>query len=115
MTSPLKDSSSVFLLQHMLFKSQSMYVKQYLMQGDSTEYLRTNPGPAWREKLAAFAKYYADVQARANKIGATVVVAVMPERAQAALISMNEWPDGVDPYALGRDVRSIVTRQGGTY
>jgi hypothetical protein len=113
--SNLKDSRPIFLLQHLLFESQSMYVKQYLLQSEATVYLRTDPGAEWRQKLATFAGYFADIQARAKAIGATVVVVMMPERAQAALLSMGDWPDGVDPYALGRDVRAIVTREGGTY
>jgi len=115
LVSTLDDTRSVFLLQHILFKSQSQYVRQYLMQSDASEYLQTEPTAAWVRNLAHFAGYFADVQAQADSIGATVVVVILPERAQAAMISMNEWPTGFDPYKLGDEVRSIVMSYGGTY
>jgi hypothetical protein len=40
---------------------------------------------------------------------------MVPTRAQAAMISMGEWPDGFDPFALGKELGSIITSHGGTY
>jgi hypothetical protein len=106
---------SILMLRHLLFQSQSQYVKQYLSQSDTTEYLRTENTVGWRLLLAHFARYYTDVQAKANSVGAIVVVSTLPERAQAAMISMKEWPAGFDPYKFGDDLRAIVIREGGTY
>jgi hypothetical protein len=111
----LNETRTVFLLQHEIFQSQSQFVKQYLMQRDASEYLRSEHTAEFADHLASFARYFSDVQAQANSIGATVVVVVLPERAQAAMISMQQWPDGFDPYKLGRDVDAIVTSRGGTY
>ncbi len=113
--SRLNETRSVFLLQHMLFKSETQYVKQYLMGGESSGYLRSEFSATWLVNLHKFDLYYADVQARANSIGAVLVVVMLPARAQAAMISMNEWPAGFDPYKLGDEVRSIVIGHGGTY
>jgi hypothetical protein len=40
---------------------------------------------------------------------------LLPNRAQAAMISMGEWPAGYDPYKLDAELRSIVTSHGGIY
>jgi hypothetical protein len=114
-TNELNGTRSVFLIQHAIFESQSQFVKQYLLQPESSDYLRSNESPALRAHLESFARYYADVQAQANSIGVPVVVVLLPERAQAAMISMKQWPEGFDPYKLGDEVRSIVTASGGIY
>jgi hypothetical protein len=114
-TSSLDKTRSVFLLQHLLFQSQSLYVDRYLMRGESSDYLRDMPTEFWRENLKKFERYYAEVQMQANEVGAAVVVVMLPARAQAAMISMNEWPAGFDPYKLDDEVRTIVLNHGGTY
>jgi hypothetical protein len=111
----LNDTRIVFVLQHEMFKSQSLFVKQYLMQPEASDYLRSVHSAEFSDDLASFARYFADVQARANSIGATVVVVLLPERAQAAMISTQQWPAGFDPYKLGGELRDIVTSRGGTY
>jgi hypothetical protein len=47
--------------------------------------------------------------------GVPLVVTLVPNRAQAAMISMGEWPAGYDPYKLDNELRSIIEKQGGTY
>lgn len=39
----------------------------------------------------------------------------VPNRAQAAMISMGKWAAGYDPYKFGEELRAIITRHGGTY
>jgi hypothetical protein len=85
------------------------------MRGESSDYLRDTPSEVWQQNLEKFGHYFADVQAQANQVGAVVVVVMLPSRAQAAMISMGDWPHGYDPYRLEGKVRSIVTSHGGTY
>jgi len=40
---------------------------------------------------------------------------LVPNRAQAAMISMGEWPVGFDPYRLDHELDSIITSHGGIY
>jgi hypothetical protein len=40
---------------------------------------------------------------------------MLPERGQAAMISMGEWPTGFDPYKIGSQVKAIIQSHGGTY
>jgi len=109
------DTRTSFLLQHYLYESPSQYVKHFLMQGDDAEFLRVNPNPRWQKDLHEFAGYDADLEAKAHAAGIPFVVVLLPDRAQAAMISMGQWPDGYDPYKLGEDLRSIVEGHGGTY
>jgi hypothetical protein len=103
------------LLQHFLYQSQSHYVKTFLRRGDGTEFLKTEPSERWQSDLKEFAGYDADVQAKARAAGIPLVVVILPNRVQAAMISMGQWPDGFDPYKFGNDVRSILENNGGTY
>jgi hypothetical protein len=44
------------------------------------------------------------------------VAVLVPDRTQAALISMTgHSPKGFDPYKVGKEVSSIIVRHGGTY
>ena len=44
-----------------------------------------------------------------------LVAALLPQRAQAAMISRSRWPAGFDPYKLDNELRSMVVSHGGTY
>jgi hypothetical protein len=68
-----------------------------------------------RQALQDFDSYAGDMEARANAAGVPLVIVLLPYRAHAAMISMGEWPAGYDPYKLDQDMRTIVTRHGGTY
>jgi hypothetical protein len=108
-------SKAGILVQHYLFQSQSEYVKLYLERGSQSGFLKAEPDSDWRYRLEKFDGYAADFEGRANAAGVPVIVALVPNRAQAALISMGKWPPGYDPYKLGEEVRAIVTSHGGTY
>jgi hypothetical protein len=49
------------LLQHYFYKSQTQYLKHYLMQGESAAFLRTDLSPTLRENLASFDNYVGDL------------------------------------------------------
>jgi hypothetical protein len=105
-----------FLLRHFLWKSQSQYVKSYLMAPDSMSgFLRTELSPEWKMRLRMFDRDATDMERQATKAGVPFVGVLVPIRAQAAMISMGDWPEGYDPYRLGNDVRAIVTGHGGIY
>jgi hypothetical protein len=57
----------------------------------------------------------ADIEGRAKDAGVPIVVVLVPNRAQAAMLSMNNWPAGYNPYKLDDELRSIVTCHGGIY
>jgi GDSL-like lipase/acylhydrolase family protein len=102
------------MLQHFLYESQSLAVKNYL-KGPEAGYLKADPDAEWRSALQDFDKYFGDMEARANAAGVPLAVVLLPYRAHAAMISMGEWPVGYDPYKFDEQMRRIVMRHGGTY
>jgi hypothetical protein len=110
----LDQTRSVFLLRHLLYLSQSQYVQHYVLSGERG-FLEANSSAAWQVALGEFNGYVADLLAKANAAGVPMVVTVLPQRAQAAMISRAEWPANVNPYKVSDDVRSVVKHNGGIY
>jgi len=106
--------TSVVLLRHLLDRNQSQYVKSYLANPDA-EFLNANPGAGWQSNLTRFGADYEQIEAQARAAGVPLVVVLIPNRAQAAMISMGKWPSGADPFRLDEDLRSIVSGRGGIY
>jgi stress-induced morphogen len=102
------------LLQHYLYESQSEYVKLFLT-GPSAEFLKTTPDTKFQVSVGKFDDYAADVEVRAKAAGVPIVAVLVPNRAQAAMVSMGKWPAGFDPYRLDGEIHSIISRHGGTF
>lgn len=108
-------SKAGMLIQHYIFLSQSEYLRLYLARGAQSGFLDAEPDSDWRHRLELFNGYVADFEGQASAAGVPVIVTLVPNRAQAAMISMGQWPPGYDPYKLGEEVRDIVVSHGGTY
>jgi hypothetical protein len=103
-------------LQHFLNRGQSHYLKSYLMQPDSSiGFLRAEPSAEWQSWLRQADSYATELAARAHAAGVPLVAVLVPDRAQAAMISMGEWPGGVDPYKLDDELRAMIVSHGGIY
>jgi hypothetical protein len=111
------DDRANLLMRHLLYESQSEYVKFYLYGSMKSlaGFLRAEPTPEWQDHLQGTDACAADIEARTRAAGVPLVAVLLPNLAQAAMISMNEWPSGYDPYRLDRELRTIVTSHGGTY
>jgi hypothetical protein len=104
------------LLQHYLYESQSQYVRSYLMGRDPNQgFLRTEPSVQWRINLQEFERDAAAIEGQAKAAGVPLAAVLVPDRAQAAMISMGVWPTGFDPYKLNDELRPIIVRHGGIY
>lgn len=110
-----KKSRAVFLVQHLVYQSQSLYVKSYLHGGEDAGAFQLQPNPEWQGYMEHFESYAAELENRANSAGVPFVAVMVPERVQAAMISMGEWPAGYSPFKLDNELRNIITRHGGTY
>jgi hypothetical protein len=110
----LDSTKTKYLLEHFLNESRSMYVESHL-QGPEAEFLRAEPSAEWESHLRLFDSYAAEIEERARAAGVPMVIALVPWRVQAAMLSMDEFPKGCDPYKLNGELRAIVTRHGGTY
>ena len=109
-------SRAGFLLQHFLYESQSLYVESYLRsEDDKSGFLKADLSARWRNNLRLTEVDAADIESRAEAAGVPFVVVPLPNRAQAAMISMGQWPSGYDPYKLDDELRAIIERHGGTY
>jgi hypothetical protein len=109
------DSSIAALMQRYIFESKSQYIKSSLMEGDASGYLESMPRAEWRRRLRQFDGDAADIAARAQAAGVPFIAVLVPNRVQAAMISMSEWPAGYDPYTLDHELRTIIERHGGAY
>jgi hypothetical protein len=107
---------SIIMLKHYLYQSQSIYIKQYLMGvGDRLDFLSIQPNVTWSDNLRKFDGYENEIEGRTKMAGIPLVATFIPNRAQAAMISMGTWPQGYDPYILNAELRTIVESHGGIY
>jgi hypothetical protein len=106
---------TAILLRHFLYTSQSLYMQSFLMGGEEAEFLRIAPNVEWQQKLRQFDNDAADAAARSKSAGVPFAAVLVPNRAQAAMISMGKWPAGYDPYKFDGELRSSVTGHGGIY
>lgn len=112
----LKDLRFRTLLTHCLYGSPSLYVKSYLMNPDETVgFLKEDWSPQWNQNLNDFDAYAAQIVGRAKAAGVPLVAVLIPNRAQAAMISSGSWPPGYDPYKIDNELRAVITRGGGEY
>jgi hypothetical protein len=106
---------TVFLFEHFLYQNDYEYVKSFLATGNDTEFLQAKPDKTWQGHLREFDRYVSDVEARAAEAGIPVIATVLPSRIEATLISLGQWPSGLDPFKFGEEVRSTFEKHGGTY
>jgi len=124
-TETLDKTEVPLVLRHFLYQSQSIFVNANIkVAGDETStyggeeetgFLRSEPNQSWKNHLMEFDKYAADIEGRAKAANIPFVAVLVPNRPQAALISMGEWPRGYDPYKLSDELRSIILSHGGIY
>jgi hypothetical protein len=111
-----RGSPSGILLQHILYANRNLYLKSYLMGSDSEGgFLRAIPSAEWQNNLRQFDLVVDGIERQAKDAGVPLVAVLVPNRAQAAMISMGEWPAGYDPYKLDDELRGIIQSHGGTY
>ena len=109
-------TSTGLILEHFLYESQTEYVNSYLRNDDAEAgFLNAEPSARWQKYLWNFDKDVADISAKAKAAGVPLVVVLLPNRAQAAMISIGQWPAAYDPYKLSNEIRSIVVAHGGIY
>jgi hypothetical protein len=109
------DTASGILVRSCLYQNRSEYVSLYLRGGLQAEFLRERSDPEWQDLLQRFDRYAAEFGGAARAAGVPLLVVLVPNRVQAAMIAMGEWQEGYDPYKLGEELRDIVTSHGGTY
>jgi hypothetical protein len=109
-------SRAFFMIQHWLYKSDSIYLSHSLTGTDEyASSLQDKPAKDWEDKLRAFDTYTAQMSARAKAANVPFVVTALPRHAQIVMIAAGLAPSGVDPYAFGEQIKDVVEKDGGTY
>jgi hypothetical protein len=104
-------------LKDLMYESPSLYVQSSLKGTDyDKDFLRSESTAEWDRERREFDSSAANVEGQARKAGIPLVVTLVPDRTQAAMISMmDQCPKGFDPYKLGDELRTIIVSHGGTY
>ena len=108
---------AAILLKDLIYESPSHYVQSSLMGADyNKDFLKSESSAKWNKELKEFDSSAANIEGQARKAGIPLVAMLVPDRTQAAMISMmDECPKGFDPYKLGNELRTIIVSHGGTY
>ena len=112
-----EQSRTAVILKHFLLANESSgeYVKSFLENDNEAGFLRAQPNSKWQHLLSVFQNDAAEFAQRAKRAGVPFVVVLIPNRAQAAMVSMGRWPEGYDPYKLDNELREMVQANGGIY
>ena len=108
-------SASAVLLRYVLRGNQIQYVQSYLESGRDAGFLKNEPDAKWQGYLRQFEIDEEAVKTQAHTEGVPLAVVLLPNRAQAAMLSMGYSQNGFSPYTLDGKLRSIVERDGGIY
>ena len=110
-------SRSALMLRHFLVSSEppNQYVESYLKNEDDAEFLKIVPSAEWQQQLQNFETQAERFEAQARMSGVPFVGVLVPNRAQAAMISTNSWPSDYDPYRLDHELRKVIENNGGIY
>ena len=114
-TTALGESRSNLLGDYVFFSSRDQYLKQALAPGSPTEYLKSDPTIAWQSKLKQLDRDIADLTEHTFAAGIPLAITVIPRRAQAAMISQGNWPDGFDPYLFGEQMKVMAEHHHAIY
>ena len=114
-SSEAMNQSTGSLLRVLLYHIRTLYVRNFLMRRDDSDFLKLRPGPEWEVKMKHFESYAEVIQERARASGVPVAVTLLPNRAQAAMLSMGSWPEGSDPYKTDTEVRAILAKHGAIF
>jgi hypothetical protein len=110
-------SRTSVILEHYLIMSESpnQYVESYLQNGRDVDFLKTEPSARWQDLLENLEGQAEGFEKQAHDANIPFVAVLLPNRAQAAMISTNSWPRGYDPYKLDDELRTVIEAHGGTF
>jgi hypothetical protein len=100
----------VKLYRHYTYRDTDLYVRMFLRNTDSADYLRPPFSAAWEQRLAATEIVLADMSAKARAAGVPLALLFTPSRAQAAILARPGRFGAVDASALPRRLREISAR-----
>ena len=109
-------SKSDMMLRSELNGSPSQLVNSYLQGPDYINgFLKSQYSQDWDARLSSFDRISEDILSRAAAAKLPVVAMMLPVATQAQMASLADPPAGWDAFKLDREVRSIITKHGGTF
>jgi hypothetical protein len=111
----LTESRTVLVYQRFLFQNTDIFLRLYMTYGDNADLFRQPLTPAWQRRFAHFDLIIGDMAAKLRAAGVPLVIIAVPSRPEAALLSSKQLPPNVDPFAFGRQIEMIASRQGAGY
>jgi hypothetical protein len=112
----LMDSRTVLVAEHFFFQNKEAYLRLYLgSYGDKADFLRQPLTQAWQRRYKDLNLLIGGMASKAQMAGVPFVVIPLPSRAEAALLSANERPPNIDPFAFGREIEKIASDHGAAF
>jgi hypothetical protein len=108
----VEHSSAGVATLHFLFQNPATFMRLYLLSGEHAAYLRTTLSPVWDSRLKACDIVFAEMARKAHNANVPIALVEVPSLAQVSLVSMNNMPPGLDPYAFNQRLRRISERHG---
>lgn len=108
---PLKQSRTMYMLQHYAFQDTETYLNLYLLYGDKVGYLNKDFSPIWKARFANFDVLLADMVAKTKQAGVPLVVLAGPVASQIALDN-DEPRAGMSADAFPNEIRRIAGKYG---
>ena len=109
---PLKQSRSIYMLQHQLYMDPATYIKLYLLYGDSgSGYLKNSFSPGWQRNIQNLDSLVAAMARKTEAAHIPLVILTVPAAAQVALQS-SAPRIGLDPEAFARQISSVASAHG---
>jgi hypothetical protein len=115
LTDLVGSSSSMVAAQHYLFQDRRTFVRLYMLHGEDADFLRVPLSPAWQARLADLEILLTGMVTKAKAKNVPVLMISAPMRIQAALLSPDTAPPGVDPFMIGRSMAATAVRAGGLF
>ena len=106
---------TVLVAQHYLFRNKDTFLRMYMLYGDKADFLRQPFTAAWQQRFADLDLIISDMAAKVRVAGVPLIVIPVPSRAQAALLSSQQRPPHVDPFAFGFQIETIASNHGAAY
>jgi hypothetical protein len=109
---PIKQSRTMYMLQHQLYQDPVTYSQLYLLYGDNAAgYLSQSLSPTWQVRFQNLDAIIAGLAKKAQAASVPLIIFTVPSAAQVALANAPAHA-GKDPANFARQVREIAARHG---
>jgi hypothetical protein len=102
-------------LTEVLFRSESVYMSAYIRNIQEGAQLPADSSNDEDARMRSFSLDAGTIVERAKAAGVPVVATFLPNRGEAALISVSPRPAAVDPVRLNNELGTIMASKGATY